>query len=105
MADFTIKYPTGSTLYITAERISDATLYTIILTDNGDNTYTGNMDSSAPLGEYICRTWKQIGVSPDTDVDTLLHPGETRTWSGSAFDFDKAVQIINSPYRNAMTWK
>lgn len=105
MADFTVKYATGSTLYITAERISDATLYTITLTDKGDGTYEGSMPTGALLGEYICRLYKQTGASPDTNVDTLLYPGESRVWSGTEFDFDKAVQNINSPYRNAMNFR
>jgi len=105
MADeFIVKYASGSTLYEVAERISDGTSYTIVLADNGDDTYTGSMDTSAPRGQYVCRTYKQIGASQDIDVDTLLHPGETRIWSGTEFSFNDAVERAVSPYRNAMTW-
>ena len=98
--DFTVNYPTGSTLYITAERLSDRTIHTIVLTDNADGTYDANMPSSAGLGQYICRLWKQLGASPDVDSDTNLHPGETRIWSGAEFDFDKAVDAALGTYKN-----
>lgn len=103
MADeFIVKYPTGNTVYITAERISDGLSYTNALTDNGDDTYTGSMDASAPLGQYVCRAYKQLGASADPDSDTLLHPGETRIWSGSEFDFDKAVQAALGTYKSSI---
>lgn len=100
MPDFEVTYPTGSTLYITAERLSDRTTHTITLTDNADGTYTGNMSAGAGLGQYVCRVYKQLGASPDTDSDTLLTPGETRIWSGSEFDFDKAVAVAQGTYRS-----
>lgn len=101
MPDFTVDYPTGSTLYITAERLSDGTTHTIVLDDNADGTYTGDMPT-AGLGQYVCRVWKQLGASPDTDSDTLLAPGETRIWSGSEFDFDKAVQAALGTYKSSI---
>ena len=105
MADeFIVQYPSGSTLYIAAERISDGSSYTIELTDNTDDTYTGSMDTSAPRGQYICRVYKQLGASQDTSVDTLLHPGETRVWSGSKFSFEDTVDAITSSYRSGMFW-
>lgn len=102
--EFTVSYATGNTLYVTAERIYDGTTYTILLTDNGDGTYTGNMNTSAVIGDYVCRVYKQIGASPNTLVDILLNPGETRTWSGSKFDFELAVQAVISPYHASMSW-
>lgn len=102
MPDFTVNYPTGSTLYITAERLSDAATHTIALTDNGDGTYSGNMPAGAGLGQYVCRVYKQLGASADPDSDTLLHPGETRVWSGSEFDFDKAVQAALGTYKSSI---
>lgn len=100
MPDFTVKYPTGSTVYITAERLSDAETHTIALDDNADGTYTGNMPAAAGLGQYVCRVYKQLGASSDPDNDTLLHPGETRIWSGAEFDFDKAVDAALGTYRS-----
>lgn len=96
MSDFTVSYPTGSTLYAQAESILDGTDYNIALTDNLDGTYTGDMDSSAPRGQYVCRIWKQAGGSPDYDADTLLYPGETRIWDGADFDFDGAISAAVS---------
>jgi len=98
--DFSVTYPTGSTLYITAERLSDGTVHTITLTDNADGTYEGDMPAAAGLGQYVCRVYKQLGASPDTNSDTLLHPGETRIWSGSEFDFDKAVAAAQGTYKS-----
>lgn len=100
MPDFTVTYPTGSALYITAERLSDADTHTIALDDNADGTYSGDMPSAAGLGQYVCRVYKQLGASADPDSDTLLHPGETRIWSGKEFDFDKAVAAAQGTYRN-----
>lgn len=102
MPDFNVTYPTSSTLYITAKRLSDGTSHTITLTDNGDGTYSGNMPSGAGLGQYICRVYKQLGASADPDSDTLLHPGETRIWSGSEFDFDKAVAAAQGTYKSSI---
>ena len=99
MPDFTVNYAIGNTLYMIAERLSDGDSHTINLTDNADGTHTGNMPSSAGLGQYACRAYKQSGVSPDTDVDTLLTPNETRIWSGSEFDFDKAVDAALGTYK------
>lgn len=99
MPDFNMTYPTGSTLYVTAERLSDNTTHTIALTDNADGTYTGNMPSGAGLGQYRCNFYKQLGASPDTDNDTLLY-FETRIWSGSEFDFDKAVAAAQGTYKS-----
>ena len=102
MPDFTVNYPTGSTLFIIAERLSDASSHIITLTDVGDGTYTGDMPAPAGLGQYVCRPYKQLGASPDTDTDTLLAPGETRIWSGAEFDFDKAVDAALGTYRSGM---
>lgn len=100
MPDFTVNYPTGNTLFIVAERLSDGSSHTIVLDDNADGTHTGNMPADAGLGQYICRPYKQLGASPDTDSDTLLAPGETRIWSGSEFDFDKAVAAAQGTYKS-----
>lgn len=100
--DWEIKYPTGSTLYVTVERLSDGESHAIVLTDNGDGTYGGSMPADAGLGQYVCRLYKQLGASRDTDADTLLHPGETRIWSGSEFDFDKAVQAALGTYKSSI---
>ena len=105
MPDFTVNYATGSNLYITAERLSDATLHTIVLTDNADGTYTGDMASSAGLGQYICRVYKRLGASPAPATDRLLHPGEMRIWSGSAWDFDAAVKAAQGTYNSMMTFR
>lgn len=99
MPDFTVNYATGNTLYVNAERLSDGDSHTIALTDNADGTYTGNMPSSAGLGQYRCSFYKQLGASPDTDTDTLLY-FELRIWSGSEFDFDKAVAAAQGTYRS-----
>lgn len=98
MPDFTIDYAAGSTLYVEAVRLSDEDSHTITLTDNGDGTYTGNMPD-AGLGQYRCSFYKQAGASPDTDNDTLLY-FEIRIWSGSEFDFDKAVAAVAGPYKS-----
>lgn len=100
MSDFTVNYSTGNTLYIIAERLSDGDSHTIVLDDNADGTHTGNMPASAGLGQYVCRPYKQLGASPDTDTDTLLAPGETRIYSGSEFDFDKAVDAALGTYKS-----
>jgi len=100
MSDFTVNYPTGSTLFIIAERLSDAESHTIALTDVGDGTHTGNMPASAGLGQYVCRPYRQIGASPALGTDKLLAPGETRIWSGSEFDFDKAVAAAQGTYKS-----
>lgn len=100
MPDFTVTYPTGSTLFITAERLSDGTTHTIVLDDNADGTHTGDMPAAAGLGQYVCRVYKQLGASPLPATDTLLHPGETRIWSGEEFDFDKAVDAALGTYKS-----
>lgn len=102
MPDFSVSYPASNTVYITAERLSDGTTHTITLTDNADGTYSGDMPSGAGLGQYVCRVYKQLGASADPDSDTLLHPGETRIWSGSEFDFDKAVQAALGTYKSTI---
>lgn len=102
--DFTVGYPTGSTLYIIAERLSDGASHTIALDDNADETYTGNMPAATGLGQYVCRVYKQLGAAPDTDADVLLAPGETRVWSGEAFNFDDAVKAAQGTYNSMMTF-
>ena len=104
MPNFTVNYPTGSTLYITAERLSDNETHTIVLDDNADGTHTGNMPAGSGLGQYVCRGWKQLGASPAPTTDTLLIPGETRIWSGTAFDFDAAVKAAQGTYNSMMTF-
>ena len=91
MPDFTVNYTTGSTLYVTALRLGDSSSHTITLTDNADGTHTGNMPSTAGLGQYECVAYKQLGASPDPDTDTLLYPIGIRIWSGAEFDFDKST--------------
>lgn len=99
MPDFTVNYSTGNTLFVTAERLGDGSSHTIVLTDNADGTYTGNMPSDAGLGQYQCIVYKQLGASPDPDTDTLLYPIGLRIWSGQEFDFDKAVAAAQGTYR------
>ncbi len=100
--DFTVSYSTGSTLYITAERLSDGTIHTITLTDNGDGTYSGDMPAAAGVGQYVCRPYKQLGASAVPASDTLLHPGETRIWSGTAFSFGGAVHEALGTYKSSV---
>lgn len=100
MPDFTVNYATGSTIYVTARRLSDGDTHTITLTDNADGTYEGNMPATAGLGQYQCVVYKQLGASPDTDTDTLLYPLGIRIWSGSEFDFDKAVHAAQGTYKS-----
>jgi len=97
MPDFTVNYATGNTLYVEAVRLSDDDSHTIALTDNADGTHSGDMPSDAGLGQYRCSFYKQLGASPDTDTDTFLW-AEIRIWSGSEFDFDKAVAASSGPY-------
>ena len=99
MPDFTVNYTLGNTLYAIAERLSDGDPNTITLTDNADGTHTGNMPSTAGLGQYRCRFYKQSGASPDSDVDTFLW-SELRIWSGAEFDFDKAVAAAQGTYKS-----
>lgn len=103
MSDFNVTYPTGSTLFVTAERLSDGTAHTITLTDNADGTYEGDMPAGAGLGQYDCILYKQLGASPDADTDTLLYPIGLRIWSGSEFDFDKAVAALGT-YKSSMSF-
>lgn len=102
MSDFSdITYTAGSTLYIRARRLSDDTAYTIDVTDNGDGTYTpDDMPAAAGLGQYECTLYKQLGASADPDSDTLLYPMGVRVWSGSEFDFDKAVHAAQGTYKS-----
>ena len=99
MADFTINYTTGSTLYVRTQKLADDTMTNITLTDVGDGTYTGNMPASTAKGQYRCEVWKQAGASPNQTNDTLLLPGETRIWSGENWDFNLAI----GPYSEGMT--
>lgn len=98
MLDFKVNYDTGNALYVIVERMSDGDSHTIVLTDVGDGTYTGNMPEDAGLGMYRCKFYKQSGASPDADTDILLF-FETRVWSGEAFDFDKAVAAAQGTYK------
>lgn len=97
MADFTINYATGSTLYVRTQKLSDDTMTNITLTDVGDGTYTANMPSGTAKDQYRIEVWKQAGASPDPGgADTMLTGGETRVWSGSNWDFN----LASGPYAN-----
>ncbi len=102
---FTISYPAGSTLYVSVYDLTTDQVRILAAVDNGDGTYTATMPADAPLGAYVCRVYKQIGASPDTAVDTVLHPGETRIWDGQNFNFDTAVNKIISPYNKGLTFE
>lgn len=102
MPDFEVNYSTGSTLYITAKRLSDGDSHTITLTDNADGTYQGDMPESAGLGQYECVLYRQLGESPDIAMDILLYPLGLRIWSGSEFDFDKAVAASSRTYESTV---
>jgi len=98
MPDFTVNYATGNTLYVNAVRLSDESANVIALTDNADGTHTGDMPS-AGLGQYRCSFYRQLGASPAPTTDTLLY-FEMRIWSGSEFDFDKAVDAALGTYKS-----
>jgi len=102
---FTASYGSGGdTLYIYAVRAKDASAHTIVMDDDGGGEYSGDMPSTAGLGQYLCKVFKQLGELADPDTDTILG-WMTGVWSGESFDFDEAVGVAFTTYnRQGITW-
>lgn len=103
MADFSVSYASGFTLYALVfdpvDRAWNGTAFVdptgqrpacaVAMTDNGLGTYTGTVPASVPSGTYAVRSYLQLGATP-ADDDPITGAASV-VQAGNATTFESAL--------------